>query len=514
MIQNILPSSADSRELTTAFYYRKNRLYRAMRQGTEMRDMNEPTAQNPATTPRDQSIERASSPFAFSSEQVTDHLDTRARYLEARGKADKSMFVRSSIDLRHGVELERSCPFQSVIAGMIDAPTIQRLRWIGQLSAAWMVYPDAVHSRLTHVLGSANLTAETLLHLHSRASANQKRELEIWGPITVAFALCHDLGHAAPGSHLAQRVFFPNCPDSHEEVTHRIFREDEGFRTWLDRVVGVGAAEKLDKVAEESSDVPRWTYQLVTGGGWNTDRGDWVPRDSHHCGVTYGFCEPKMIIRNLQITDEGELVITESGVSAIENFFQARTHMYRDVYFHGTSRLGEKLVELLVQRAREINDHGQLKWADDDMRIVLTASDVRQLSLDTIYNMTESWWTYHVQKWAREPDPITSDLAQRILLRHTIFKEWDLTPENAQLLRKMVETSDVDPRYYYVELAPMHIKVAKDLKSAMRVKRDNGELVPLTAYSEVLAALSELSSIRTPGLIGAPMEIWRGKSIN
>lgn len=476
--------------------------------------MNEIPDQNPVPTRRDRSISRPSSPFAFSSEQVTDHLNTRARYLEARGKADKSMFVRSSIDLRHGVELERACPFQSVIAGMIDAPTIQRLRWIGQLSAAWMVYPDAVHSRLTHVLGSANLTAETLLNLYSRAPASQKQELEVWGPITVAFALCHDLGHAAPGSHLAQRVFFPNCRDSHEEVTHRIFREDAGFRTWLDRVVGAGAADKLDKVAEESSEVPRWTYQLVTGGGWNTDRGDWVPRDSHHCGVTYGFCEPKMIIRNLHITQDSELVIGESGVSSIESFFQARTHMYRDVYFHGTSRLGEKLPELLVQRAREINEAGRLQWADDDMRTVLKASNVQQLSLETIYNMTEPWWSYHVQRWATEPDPIVSDLAKRIVLRHTIFKEWPLTPENAQFIRKMVETSDFDPRYYYVELPAMPIKVAKDLDSAMRVKRDNGELVPLTKYSEVLAAVSELSSISTLGLIGAPMEIWRGKSIN
>lgn len=168
----------------------------------------------------------------------------------------------------------------------------------------------------------------------------------------------------------------------------------------------------------------------------------------------------------------------------------------------------------MVQRAREVNELGQLEWADPDMRTVLRASDVQQLSLDTIYNMTEPWWSYHVQRWASEPDPIVSDLAQRILLRHTIFKEWDLTPENAQIIRKMVESSAFDPRYYYVELSPMHIKVANDLNSAMRVKCGNGELVPLTEYSEVLAAVSELSSIRTPGLIGAPMEIWRGKSIN
>lgn len=460
------------------------------------------------------STARFASPFALSGEQVTDHLDTRDNYLAARGKQGKSMFVRSSIDLRHGVELDRGCPFQSVIAGMIDAPSVQRLRWIGQLSAAWMVYPDAVHSRLTHVLGSANLTAETLSHLYSRAPTNQRQELEKWGPITVAFALCHDLGHAAPGSHLAQRVFFPGSPDRHEEVTHRIFREDAGFRTWLDRVVGAGAADKLDKVAEESTEVPRWTYQLVTGGGWNTDRGDWVPRDSHHCGVTYGFCEPKMIIRNLHITEAGELVIGESGVSAIESFFQSRTHMYRDVYFHGTSRLAEKLPELLVQRAREVREEGRLAWADDDMKAVLSASSIEQLPLETIYNMTEQWWAYHVQRWATDPDPIVSDLARRILLRHTIFKEWDHTPENARIIRSLVETSHFDPRYYYVELPPIEIKIAKDLSCAMRVRRDNGELVPLTEYSQVLAAMSNLTSISTPGLIGAPMEMWRGKSIN
>jgi HD superfamily phosphohydrolase len=221
-----------------------------------------------------------------------------------------------------------------------------------------------------------------------------------------------------------------------------------------------------------------------------------------------------MIIRNLHVTNEGELVIGEGGVSAIESFFQSRTHMYRDVYFHGTSRLAEKLPELLVRRAREVSGDGRLDWADDDMKAVLAASSVDQLPLETIYNMTEPWWTYHVQRWTTEPDPIVSDLAKRIVLRHTIFKEWDLSPENAHLIRRFVESSNFDPRYYYVELPPKEIKVAKDLNSAMRVKRASGELVPLTEYSDVLAAVSKLTSINTPGIIGAPMEIWRGKSIN
>lgn len=476
--------------------------------------MSEHRPEIPTPAHGDRAARQTLSPFVLSSEEVKDYLDTRAGYLAFRGKSDKSIFVRSSIDLRHGVELERTCPFRSIIAGLIDAPTSQRLRWIGQLSAAWMVYPDAIHSRLTHVLGSAYLTADTLLNLHSRAPATLKKELEEWGPIVVAFAMCHDLGHAAPGSHLAQRVFFPKCKDSHEEVTHRMFREDEGFRTWLECVVGPGAADRLDRVARESGDVPPWTYQLVTGGGWNTDRGDWVPRDSHHCGVTYGFCEPKMIIRNLDITADGELVIGEAGVSAIESFFQARTHMYRDIYFHGTSRLGEKLHELVVERAREVFQQGNLNWADADMLTVLTSSSVDQLPLEVIYNMTEPWWTYHVQRWTSEPDPIVSDLAKRILLRHTIFKEWPNTPENAGVIRKMVESSNFDPRYYYVELPPAQIKVAKDLSTAMRVRRDNGELVLLTEYSEVLGSISQLQTVSTPGIIGAPMEIWKGKSIN
>ena len=220
-----------------------------------------------------------------------------------------------------------------------------------------------------------------------------------------------------------------------------------------------------------------------------------------------------MIIRNLHITPSGELVIGEGGVSALESFFQARTHMYRDIYYHGTSRLGEKLHELLIERVREISRDGQLSWADSDMRTVLASSSVEQLPLDVIYNMTEPWWCYHVQRWATEPDPIVADLAQRILLRHTVFKEWPYSPETAAHIRKMVETSHFDPRYYYVELPPAHIKVAKDLSTAMRVKRENGELVPLTEYSQALGAVSHLKTISTPGLIGAPMEIWKGKSI-
>lgn len=448
------------------------------------------------------------SPFVRDLHEQQLHEDARAGYLAFTGKAAKPIFMRSSLDLKNGVELDPSCPFERVIYHLMDEPVVQRMRHINQIACANWVYPDAVQSRRGHILGCAYLTAEVLSKLNQRAAPEIRGQIMEWGPVVVAFGLTHDLGHIAPGSHLAQKVWFPNEKDCHEEVSHHILEKDIAFRQKLEQIVGPGAADKLDRVTREDPSVPEWTWRLITGGGWNTDRGDWVPRDSQFCGVTYGYCDPKLIIKHLVITPDGQLAIGEGGVSTLESFFRSRSHMYGDVYYHGTSRIGERMHELVGQRARELLASGQLHFCDDTMEAVLSAPSVKNLSLENILNMTDMWWGYHIHKWSSEPDITLQKLAKSILLREP-FKKFPSDDYHRNLIGKLVEGSGLDKRYFYFELPPAPIRFKKDLDSAMPVQKRDGSLVPLTQHSRELGALATLESVKKDGLIAAPLDIWR-----
>lgn len=418
--------------------------------------------------------------------------------------------MRSVLGAESGVKLNPRSPLERAIVELIDTPLVQRMKHISHISTAFFVYPDAIHSRFGHIVGSACLTSQALQQIRMRSSSAIQREIDEWGPISAAFALCHDLGHLAPGSHLAQKVWFPNSEDLHEEISHTIIQRDTFFREKFDSVVGQGASEKLDRVMREDPSVPRWTWQIITGGGWNTDRGDWVPRDSAFCGVNYGKFDNTMILERLRITPDGDLAIDPKGIPCMELFLMHRAQMYREVYQHDVARIAARMHELIGQRARELFTAGRLAFADDDMRAVLRASAVTELELPTIYNMTDGWWQYHIQRWASpsEPDQTLRELSSRVLLRRP-FKRFDVSETNQSVIKHLVDTSGLDPNYFYFELPPATLQLVDDLDSAPKVLHRDGTVAPLAASSEFVKLLRGLESFTGSAIIAAPEDIWK-----
>ena len=466
----------------------------------------QPTANASVAKPAD--LPSAERPFSVSA--MTDLATNLARrhYLEYTGNADRARLIRSATDPLHGIELNRANPLHRPIMDLIDAPAIQRLKHISQLSAASWVYPDATLPRFGHVVGSACLTAEILDHIRLQVEPEVRQQIDLWGPIVVAFAMTHDIGHIAPGSHVAHKVWFPGEKDAHEAISHAIIKSDPGFRSALNRVLGVEGAIQLDKVVAEDASVPRWTWQLITAGGWNTDRGDWVRRDGTFCGVQYGQYDLPVIKKYLTISNDGDLVIRENGVNALEPFFTARAWLYRNVYRHPTCRIGEHMHELVGERARELHREQRLNFCDDVMEQVLSAKSGFELSIETILEMTESWWQYHVSRWARSEDTTMRELSQR-LLRRQPFKHFERSDENRKILSEMVQTSGLDPRYFYFEMADAPVNLKKDLGEAIKVSQRNGTVVPLSEHSAFMSALKQLEALPVPGFIAVPQDIFK-----
>jgi HD superfamily phosphohydrolase len=113
---------------------------------------------------------------------------------------------------------------------VVDAPEVQRLRWIRQTGLAYLVYPGAEHSRFAHAIGAYGVSKRVFSQLRGETAYSGH-----FGPSTLdadlelAFttaALCHDLGHTA-FSHVLETLLLPRDFRSHEDCTLELLREGE-----------------------------------------------------------------------------------------------------------------------------------------------------------------------------------------------------------------------------------------------------------------------------------------------
>ena len=96
----------------------------------------------------------------------------------------------------------------------------------------------------------------------------------------------------------------------------------------------------------------RLCHELISGEV-DTDRMDYLLRDSRECGVVYGIFDATRIQDSLSLyfdeRDQGvHLAITLSGLAAFEDYLRARHSMYLQLYFHKTSVAAESMIQHLA----------------------------------------------------------------------------------------------------------------------------------------------------------------------
>jgi HD superfamily phosphohydrolase len=291
------------------------------------------------------------------------------------------------------------------------------------------------HSRFGHSIGVAYLAIQLMKSLKEKF--NQVNEYQ--DAVAVA-AILHDIGHLAPGSHSAFKTWFPEQEDIHEEISSKIIESD------LSSIIGDLTPVVL-KILNEDPSLPPWTWQIVSGGGWNVDRGNWCMVDSILAGVRYGEYNIPALIDAMVITENGELALKENRLDAMMHFAVSRHAMYRQIYQHRVILAADTLNIALVRRLRDTTDY----YADDVMKRVLKARSAKDLSLQDIFAMRESWWRYHVFKWATEEnDPIIKDLASRVLNRR-LFKTVRAV-NKAEEAKEILNSLELPPKYYLFKI--------------------------------------------------------------
>lgn len=393
-------------------------------------------------------------------------------------------------------------PAEQLVLKLLDTGWFQRLRDISQTANTRLVYMFSEHSRFGHCLGVAYLAKLVL----SKLARNHSQEIEPYRAAVLVAALLHDVGHLAPGSHTAFKTWFPGQPDSHESLAEQVITHDPEIGAILDSHSRT-LKTQVTQILDESEKIPAWTWQLISGGGWNVDRGNWSAVDSILAGVSYGQYNIPALVDSIVITPNGQLALMENRLDSMMHFAVSRHAMYRQVYQHRVLLAADTLNKAVVDRARALGD--KLEFIDDTMAHALAAKTVADLSLETMFNMRESWWRYHLTRWSRSKDSIVSDLSQRILNRRLLKTIRVQNEDDKEALCKKatnaLNTLGLDPRYYLHELSTLDVH-SGDSKQSMLVQLDNGSIITLSQADPLFNAMASATRTSQKSWIALPKE--------
>ena len=241
---------------------------------------------------------------------------------------------------------------EELLKKIVDNPLFQRLRWISQMSFAQMVFPSAVHSRFEHSLGVMHLAAIAAESFRNFVEKNREILLEAGHDefvkivedgfkefliAAMAVGLLHDIGHA-PFSHTFEMAIEEY---DHEQIgyllTEEILQDEHTWVGWVKNVLNKG------KVFSELSPVETLLRNLIDGP-IDIDKGDYLLRDSYHCGLNYGEYGHDRLWRNLAIIPEGnnqenlKVGVTPKAAHEAYHLIITRFHMYQAIYEHHTKQ--------------------------------------------------------------------------------------------------------------------------------------------------------------------------------
>ncbi|MDD4331157.1 MAG: HD domain-containing protein [Methanosarcinaceae archaeon] len=231
---------------------------------------------------------------------------------------------------------------------LVSTSKMQRLRRVKQLGFSNLVYPGANHTRFEHSLGVMHLASRLLSHVDS-IEEDKKEELK-------AASLLHDLGHG-PFSHVTENLIYKYTRKKHDDVKELLERGE------IEEILGEYGLNpgKLAQHIKGKSSIGQ-----VLSSEIDVDRMDYLVRDAHYTGVSFGVVDYNRLINKMQFY-ENKLVVAQGGLKAAESLLVSRFWMNASVYYHHVTRISEvmcsKAVETLIKE-KELNPK-ELREMDD-----------------------------------------------------------------------------------------------------------------------------------------------------
>jgi HD superfamily phosphohydrolase len=228
-------------------------------------------------------------------------------------------------------------------AKIINSQPYQRLRRIKQLSGGHFVYPTAEHTRFGHCIGVMYLAGLSGKRLLDRMGLGGKKLQEVR-----LAGLLHDIGHG-PFSHVFEEVLIEKREMNHEDVTEWIILKSEIG----DLIEAEGISKKRigDLVRGRQKTKKDSIIAGIVAGQIDSDKMDYLIRDSFYCGVNYGLVDIHRLIDSIEISKDYQMQFDIAARGALESFLVARYEMFLNVYYHKTVRSVEVMLVKLINAA-------------------------------------------------------------------------------------------------------------------------------------------------------------------
>lgn len=288
---------------------------------------------------------------------------------------------------------------------LLDHPYVQRLRRIRQVGMAYMVFPGAEHSRFSHALGAVGLMIKVLNSLRDKNTTITNAEYDAM----LAAILLHDIGHG-PFSHTLEHSLARDF--RHENMTLAMMQQlNEKFDGKLSMAIDI-FTNQYSKT---------FLHQLISSQ-LDIDRLDYIKRDSFYTGAMEGSIGIDRILKTLRV-HQGNVVIEQKGIYAIENYIMARRFMYMQVYLHKTVICADLVLRALIRRARVLmKQGGELPFSSRAMRYFIqqhpsAKKGISKEFMNHYVMLDDNDIIMCIKQWAGYDDPILSDLCKRFINR-------------------------------------------------------------------------------------------------
>ena len=315
------------------------------------------------------------------------------------------MSQRTYHDPLHGaIRLERSDPAEALAIDLIDSAPFQRLRRIRQLGTAFLTFHGAESSRFTHSIGVlhvARLALNNLVRLHP--------ELEAHRGVLLAAALLHDVGHG-PLSHSGEEMYGLH----HESWSGRLIREHPALRDRLEAFESGSSGAVADLL--EHGLYSCSAIKALVSSQMDCDRLDYLLRDSHSTGTSYGQLDLERILAAFTLAPDGALALHPKGLMAVEHYLVVRNLMYRSVYNHRLNVVCNWLLNQAIATARRLGP--SQVWADPVMARWLW--EPGNLDLASFLANDDIRTGYHLTRWMEEGPEDLADPCGRLLERRLL----------------------------------------------------------------------------------------------
>ncbi|MFA5536976.1 MAG: HD domain-containing protein [Bacillota bacterium] len=374
---------------------------------------------------------------------------------------------------------------------LIDTVAFQRLRRIRQLGVAWLVYPAAEHSRLTHSLGVYGMSKRIMRNLEKNSTIFKldKKEKNL-----VALAgLLHDIGHA-PFSH-AFETAIKNLGGNfkHEEMSVNIIQECNEI-SFILKKHGEDFPEKICQVINNRYSNPH--VASIVSSQFDADRIDYLLRDSYMTGANYGRFDIDWLLKNISIEvstfrhSEGETVVSvdsKKGLNVLEQYLLGRHFMYAHVYYHKAIRGFEVVVTNIIKRMLE-KEHKKLigyNYIKDLYSGNISMGAYLKLDDFAVLTWFRDWYE-------KTKDPILKELLYHLFTRKPYYKAIYPTDNLIEYSKRkediMNSFKNKDEReYYFQEDSPKNTTYKNlyigELLNEIYILRDE-EVIPLSAIRE------------------------------